>query len=55
MNTCANLMLLSHCEQFWHYLAPGAYTNSWIGRPREPYHRTKNYDSILYTAGVMAV
>jgi len=21
-----SFMLLSHCEQFWHYLAPGAYT-----------------------------
>ena len=28
--------------------------HSWIGRPRKPYHITKNYDSILYTTEVMA-
>jgi len=28
--------------------------HSWIGRPRKPYHRTKNYDSMLYTTKVMA-
>ena len=27
---------------------------SWIGRPRKPYHITKNYDSIVYTTEVMA-
>ena len=25
----------------------------WIGRPRKQYHRTKNYDSILRTTGVI--
>jgi len=28
--------------------------HSLIGRPRKPYHRTKNYDSILYTTGITA-
>jgi len=28
--------------------------HSWIGRPRKPYQRIKNYDSIFYTSGVMA-
>ena len=28
--------------------------HSWIGRRRKPYHRTRNYDSILCTAEVMA-
>jgi len=27
----------------------------WIGRPRKPYLRTKNYESILYIAEVMTV
>jgi len=29
--------------------------HSLIGRPRKPYYRSKNCDSILYTTGVMAV
>ena len=28
--------------------------HSWIGRPQKPYHRTKNYDFILYTTKVKA-
>ena len=28
--------------------------HSWIGRPRKLYHRTNNYDYILYTTEVMA-
>ena len=36
------------------YVRAKCHWHSWIGRPRKPYHRTKNYDSILYTTEVMS-
>ena len=41
---CHEGYVQAKCE--WH---------SCIRRPRKPYHGTKNYDSIFYTTGVMAV